>query len=189
MQITIDLKLVFPIRWADEPDKDGNLVPTVYAYHTPISQAVFEANFRLIAATAAQLGRFASIATLELREVAKEAGSTENALALLESIKQSTLVMIPDANGTYKDFPPVDNAIARGAISAEDWSEAEATLVFFTCRYSLTPRMNRPALIRELASALKGLTTSSVPTELAASLPTLTPGATSAAKAVSSVPS
>ena len=57
MKIEADLRLAFPVRWSDQLDEKGNAVPLVWAYHTPISKAVFEANWRIISATAATLLR------------------------------------------------------------------------------------------------------------------------------------
>ena len=75
MKLENNLNLVFPIRM----DEQDNAV--LYAYHTPISKAVFESSFRIIAATKAVLFSkghvFAAdvgprIASLTLKDEAKK---------------------------------------------------------------------------------------------------------------------
>jgi hypothetical protein len=196
MPINAALNLAIPIRWSDKRDDKGNAVPLVWAYHTPISREIFEANYRVIAATQVELsgkGRIGlRIASLALKDAARldalEYGLDENAPpALLGELKRLTTVLAPSAAGY--DRVPVDAAIANNVIDAEDWLEAESSLVFFTCAYAVAPRSIRDGVGKALASVLKGSTTSLLPTEFAASLPTSTPAETSEAIPPSSVPS
>jgi hypothetical protein len=210
MTINAALNLAFPIRWKDvaRPSKDDPAktetvrAPAVWAYHTPIAREVFEANYRVIAAVKAALfsrgaGYAAEIgpriATLALRDAAKEdaletgVGEDDGTIPLLAEIKRLTMVLAPSAAGY--DLLPVDVALARNAIDVEDWSEAESAVVFFTCGYTMAPRVTRDKTRDALALALRGSITSLPPTEYAASLPTSTTPETSEPAAPSSLPS
>ena len=196
MQITTDLRLAFPIRWSDTPDAKGQPVPLVWAYHTPISKDLFEANWRIIAATSTTLlkpgmsSAVLGIAALALKDAgrldAAEYGVPEGvdaqaggiATLLLGELRRLTIVLAPGLGGGYETIP-VDQAIGRGIIDADDWSEAEASLVFFTCGCSMASRQRKAASALSLASVLRGSITSSGPTEFAASLTASTPDATS----------
>ena len=178
MQINENLNLSLPLR------RDGSGVVTVWGYHTPISREVFEANFRVLSATKAALfakGRnYAGevgpqIAALLLRDEAKRDAAERNdvdangapniagALALLGDLKRLTLVMTPGAAGWEQI--PVDVALARNLIDLDDWREAEAGLVFFTCLYSITPRAGKRKMIDGVADVLGASVTSLSPME------------------------
>jgi len=217
--ITADLRLAFPIRWgeravtraAGESDADWNArkeqlvsVPLIWAYHTPVSREVFEANYRAIAAAnmtlfskgigfAAESGPI--IATLALRDAARS-DAVENgidiagdpATPVLAEIRRLTMILAPSAQGY--DSVPVDVALARGVIDSEDWKEAESSIVFFTCGSWMARRERREAKNSALASVLRGSMTSSAPTEFVAGLQDSTAEKTlAAAPAESSVPS
>jgi hypothetical protein len=107
--------------------------------------------------------------------------------ALLGEIKRLTMILAP-AGGSW-NMLPVDGAIAQGVIDADDWSEAESAIVFFTFHSALSRKADRVRVATATASVLKGWSTSSSATEYIASLPTLTSSAVSAVKAGSSVPS
>ena len=202
MQINAAINLAFPIR----TDDAGNAV--LHAYHTPISREVFEASYRIIAATkaalfgkglayAADVGpRIAALALADAgRQIAAEgadpmvAGDAGDggARSLLMEIRRLTMVLTPGPAGF--DLLPIDAAVARGVIDADDWREAEAALVFFTCAFAMVPRAKRRAMAAFLASLLTASITSLPPTEYGDSLGTLTPTATSGAFHPSSVPS
>jgi hypothetical protein len=189
LNLTSDLKLTFPVKWNDAGE------PTIYAYHIPISRLVFEQNYRLIGGTLAMLQsksvgtNVVDVATLALKDIgrrdAREWGLPEGlsvedggmAVPLLAELKRLTYIIAPSAAG-YESIPAV-LALARNVISAEDWEETEAALVFFTAGYA-TKRRNLASVAADLASPLGGSITSLLPTELAASLATLTPTAISA---------
>jgi hypothetical protein len=199
MQINADLNLAFPVRWNDSGE------PIVHAYHTPISRAIFESNHRIIASTATvlfegDLGLSAmGDAALALRDAGRrdalkwplpeglkaEDGGT--AVALLAEIKRLTLILAPSASGY--DLLPVDQAIGRSVIDAEDWAEAESSIVFFTCSSSTARRRMRLSAATACASLFRGSITSSPPMEFAVSLRQSTPIATSEAPGPSSQPS
>jgi len=187
MKINSDLNIVLPVR----TDEKGNVL--VHGYHTPISRAVFEANYRVLAATKSalagkgihyQMDAGPRIAGLVLRdESAKESREVGNydadgkpnmdgALALLADIKRLTMILVPTPEGwAYK---PVDVAIANGFIDDEEWGELSSQIVFFTAHYSMAKRADREKMGRATASVLNALSTSSSVTDYAFSLPTLT---------------
>jgi hypothetical protein len=202
MQINAALNLAFPIR----SDDAGN--PTIWAYHTPINRVVFEASYRLIAATKAALfskgigyaadagPRIAALALMDAaRQDAIERGdvSADNvpnvtgALALLADIKRLTMVLAPGPQGF--DLLPVDAAVSRGVIDDDDWREVEAAIVFFTCGYAMAAKAKRQQTADAVASILMGSITSLQPMEFAASLRTSTPVVSSEPAPQSSVPS
>jgi hypothetical protein len=197
MKINDDLKLVLPLR------EDAKGVQ-VYAYHTPISREIFEANYRLLAATKAELlvkgmpyfmGVGPTIATLALMDEAKKDSIALNNLdhegkpdcrtakALLEDLKRLTVVLVPTENG-YKDMP-IDAAISSKKIDMEEWLEVQANIVFFTCCYSLVKNSDKQAIAISAASHMMGLVTSSAPMEFINSLPTSTTEETSESKTAS----
>lgn len=195
MTINADLKLAFPIRWSDDAK------PLIWAYHTPLSREVFDANYRVIAATKAALfskglGYAAeiapTIASLALQDAARqdalESGvEGDGARPLLAELKRLTMVLAPGAIGY--ELIPAEVAVARKVIDDEDWSEAESGVVFFTCGYAMTPRRLRENKATALALILRGSTTSLAPLEWVASLPKSTEGETSEPAPASSLPS
>nr|WP_249201266.1 hypothetical protein [Burkholderia cenocepacia] len=181
----------------------------VWGYHTPISRQVFEANYRVLAATKASLmskgamymmdsgPRIAGLTLLDegLREAEARGrfskdGKTvldEATPALMAEIRRLTMVLVPGPGGW--DLLPIESAVAAGKIDEEDQAEAESAIVFFTCICALASKSERKDQASRTATLLKGSITSLSPTEFSDSLPKSTPGATSAPKAVSSVPS
>lgn len=194
-QINADLRLVVPVRH----DADGN--PTLYAYHTPISREIYEASFRLLRDTkVALLGTSARAAfaargdaSLYLRDageaLARERGEDGDAgaTALLSDLKRLTVILSPTPSGW--DLLPVDTAISSKAVDADDWADAENSIVFFTAWMAGTPKREKAQAAMLGASLAGGLTTSSEPTAWRASLPTSTQAGTSEGAAASSVPS
>lgn len=192
--INDELNLVVPVR-------SGDSGVSIYAYHSPISREVFEANYRLLGAAKAALaskgvyfmmdvGPRVAALTLkdEGRKEAEEQGESGDggASSLLEEIKRLTLILVPGAAGW--ELVPVDSALSQGAIDPEEWSEAQSAIVFFTCHCALSRKADRGKVAKATASVLKGWSTSSTATAYAASLPTSTSSEASAGKAASSVP-
>jgi hypothetical protein len=194
MQITDSLNLAIPVG-------DG-----LTAYHTPISRQIYEMHYSVINATKAalsrkgihyQMGSGPRIANLVLkdeglkdaaeREVLDVKGNPldERTPTLLAELKRLTTVLVPGPSG-YENLP-VDVAISQGKIDAEDWSELEAAIVFFTCHVMPAKKTNRASIATATASVLNGSITSSAPTEFVASLPTSTK-AEPMPKPVSSLP-
>lgn len=201
MQINESLNLVFPIRSDDKG-------PIIYAYHSPISRDVFEANYRILSATKSALSSKGAhflmdagprIAALTLRDEGRKDAADRGefdpqgkpldggAEALSVELKRLTTVLLPSASGW--ENVPVDAALSRGSIDPEEWKEAESALVFFTCHYALASRANRTVVAQATASLLGGSSTSSSITEWIASSTTLIKNDASEPKAALSVPS
>lgn len=182
-------------------------VVRVYAFHSPVSREVFEANYRILAATKSALASKGShylmssgprIAALTLKdEGQKDAASRgsfdkdgnivdEETSAFFAEIKRLTMVLCAGANGW--DMLPIDTAISAGKIDSEDWEEAIASVVFFTCNYAMARKVDREAAARATASLLGASITSSSITEFLGSLPSSTQ-AEHTRPAASSIPS
>lgn len=187
MHINDSLNLVLPI----VEDEKG---VRVYAYHTPISREVFEANFVILSATLASLsskgvhymmGVGPQIAALTLKDEARKEAESRGlfdeegkpsditAVALMNEFKRLTQVIVPTEKGW--ETLPVDTALSRGFLDSEDWSEAESALTFFTCNFALARKGERRKIATATASVLMGSVTSSPLMEAVNSLPTLTP--------------
>jgi hypothetical protein len=211
MQINEALNLAIPIVSERVTEKiEGKDVSKeivrVWGYSTPISREVFEANYRILAATKSALASKGvhylmnagpRIAALTLKDEAhKDAESrgqyddqgnvVSSADAFLAEIKRLTNVLCPGPSGW--DLLPVDTAISSGKVDAEDWAEALSGIVFFTCHQTLAKKADRKRVSQSTASVLNGSTTSSTPMEFVASLPNSMPVTPSRA-VVSSVPS
>ena len=162
------------------------------AFHIPVDRAVYEANYAVINATKAalsrkgihyQMGSGPRIANLVLKDEglkdaaerdsvdAKGNAVDERTPALLEEIKRLTTILAPGANG-YENLP-VDVAIAQGKMDAEDWSELEASIVFFMCHVMPAKKANRASIAKATASVISGSIESSPITAFSASLQTL----------------
>ncbi|WP_430229713.1 hypothetical protein [Paraburkholderia tropica] len=217
---TIDdnINVVFPVitervtrKEKDDDGKEKDVyedVVRIHAFHTPVSKAVFDQNFCLLASTKAAMegkGRQylmsagPRIAALTLRdEGRKDAESRGNVddngnpneddvRAFFAEIKRLTTILCPGQTGW--EMLPVDLAISGGKIDAEDWEEVESAIVFFTCHYSMAKKADRKRIAQATATFLRASTTHSPLSAYLASLPNSTPAETSAPKAASSVPS
>jgi hypothetical protein len=200
MYINDSLHLVVPVRSDDKG-------PLIHAYHNPISRDVFEANYRILAATKAQLAskgiiyqmdsgpRIAAMVLRDegIKDSADRADLDEqgkprdgNANALLAEIKRLTTILAPGPSGW--ETLPVDTAVAQGIIDSEEWGEALSALVFFTCHYALARKVERQRMADATSSILQASITSLTLSEFAASLPISTKAETTP-RAASSVPS
>lgn len=189
-----------------EKDVSENVV-RVYAYHTPVSKAVFDANYRMLAATKSALAskgqhylvtsgpRIAALTLkdegyrdAEIRGRIDDNGQVrdDDTPAFLAELKRLTNILCPSASGW--EMLPVDAAIAQEKIDIEDWEETLSAIVFFTCQWSMAKKSDRIRMGKATASLIGASTTSSPLSQFAASLPSLTP-VTATPKAVSSLPS
>lgn len=171
------------------------------AFSAPISQEVFEANFKLISATksalfsgdwrqAVQVGQV--IATLTLLDEGKKLAEKNEqkgnfgATALLHEIKRLTTLLVPSDKGW--DYETVDSCIKSGKIEEEDWKEAESDLLFFTCVYALSRKSEKKNAVEALCLIQRFIPNYSTLEEYTNSLPISTMKEISKRKAVSSVP-
>lgn len=207
-QVNEDLNLVLPaVVDVVTHDEQTREVTRLWAYHTPISRQVFEANYRVLSATKAAIfskgGFYAMdvgprVAALTLKDEGLKDAAARGSVdelgkpiddatgALLAEIRRLTNILVPGSAGW--DLLPVDAAIGQGHMTQDDWSEVEAAIVFFTCHCAMARRAEKAKQSRATASLLRGSITSLVPLEFAASLPGSTPVKTSQV-AASSVPS
>lgn len=193
--IRVDEKLNLVISVADD---DGQTA--FYVYSAPISREVFEANFRSLSLTYAEItareANYLSVgircASLTLKDVAASEAARKGrqgdggAAALLAEIKRLTTILAPSPGGW--ETLPVPDAIRAQVLTDEEWSEVESAIVFFTGAYWLAPSRRRKEVVTALCSMLGWQATSLLPLEFAAGLPTSKPGASPKVGA-SSVPS
>lgn len=115
---------------------------TAYIHSVPLSREVFERYFLVISKTFAELYaqglNFLAgprVAALLLKKVAQELdvwegeGGVQN--GLMAEIRRLSNVMVPTDAGWQAVM--LDDAVRRGALTAEDMQEAEGVLVFFIC--------------------------------------------------------
>ncbi len=164
------------------------------AYHTPISREVFEASYRLIAATKAALFDTTDealildgpiLALLVLRDegqrIARKRGEEGDggADALIKELSRLTMVVGPDL-----ELLPVTAA----GVDEDEWREALARLVFFTVNFALAPKAEKIHRAQSVCAMMGFSTTSLSAEDWKASLKTSTAPATPEKKAASSVP-
>ena len=194
MRIDDSINLVLPLRENDE-------YVEIYAYHSPISKEVFEANYRAFAAVKAELASKGTtyqmlsgpqIASLVLKEeIAKispmdDVGGEKWIKSIFAELARLTTIVIATANGF--DRIPVDVAIKKDLIDSEEWDEVASGIIFFTSHYWMTKRANRKELSNAVASLLSGFVTSSPVSDSSVFSQTLTTTENTEPKAVSSVP-
>ncbi|MBW8067065.1 MAG: hypothetical protein GJU73_06410 [Ferrovum sp.] len=201
MRIDDNLNLVFPIR--TETIEEGKItkeIPLIYAFHSPITREVYEANYRIMALAKSVIyakgiqfavGTGPLIASLVLKEEAhrdaEERGIPDPDLAsraFLAEIKRLTMIVGPSDNG-FKPLP-VDAALSSGMIDADEWREAESQLVFFSVTSYLVKQSKKKMAMDSAAFFLGGGLVSSNCTEWAVFSPTSSPSAPGLLGAVSS---
>jgi hypothetical protein len=188
MRINEEMSIVIPIR------------DDLMLYHIPLSREVYEANLVLLASAKTAMVKkgihfimdsgprvAASLIRDEAARDAKERGEQDHAAdALLAEIRRLSTVLAPTSSG-YEQLP-VDVAISRDVIDAEEWQEAESACCFFICHYALAKKAEKAKVASATALALKGQITSLNPMEFVASLPKLTNAETSVGRVISSHP-
>lgn len=179
MRISRRLNLVLPV------DTERG---EIYVHSTPISREVFERHFLVLSKTFAAIYQEGltvtagpRVAALMLRQIATDMGvwegpdGVEN--GLVAEIRRLTNVITPKEEGGYQILPYHD-ALRQKLLDADDVSEIEGVLSFFT----VVSQMHRP---NDLVTILAGMgslwgvqTTLSNSTEFASSLPISTTAAT-----------
>ncbi|MGH8600857.1 MAG: hypothetical protein ACRET1_09335 [Burkholderiales bacterium] len=163
------------------------------AFHSPLPTEIFVQHYKLLAVvqsalmaegTFFQMGAGPRISAMMLRErdakdslanglvLADGSGSTEHATSLFNEIKRLTTIAGQTDDGWAP--LPVDAAIQRGVITADDWDEALNKLVFFSCHWSMAPNRQRKPVADAVASVLNGSMVSSNVTDFVAGLRTST---------------
>ena len=189
MKIDDELNLVIPL--------DGG----VSIYSAPLSDAIFDTNYRLL--SKAQDVIFGNgldralltgprIAALVIRDAGKEVAAETGlqgdagATALLAEIKRGSLVLHP-TDGGY-EYAPVQAAIDKGTLDPADWKEVEGALCFFTCLWLVESRKTRKPVLELVAQQMNCITTSQSVEDYVKSLTTPSKDVSSSGKAESSVP-
>ena len=176
MKIDRKLNLVVPI------DRDDG--SRIYVHSTPISLAVFEAHYLVMAKTFAAiynegLGVTAGprVAAMTMKKIAENLGvwtgesGVEN--SLVNEMKRLTNVLAPSTNGW--ETLPYGEAVKRSVIDEDEASEVENCLCFFTVAYRLHRKTEREAILNGASRLWGGEISSLGFTEFKASLPTSTP--------------
>jgi hypothetical protein len=173
-RISKELYLVVPV-----VAEDGN---TIYVHGTPISRAVFETNYLVLARTftalySQGLGELSGprVAAMVLRDVAKDLGTWEGQTGvekgLMAEIKRLANVIVP---GRADGAVPLVDAISQGLLDEDDASEVENALVYFTVASRMHKKTDREALLRGAATLWHAQISSLRCTEYSASLQTST---------------
>ena len=185
MKIDRKLNLVIPIE--TEIDK-------VFIHSVPISRAVFELYYLVIAKTFSQifsqgLGAIAGprIAFLMLKQTATDMGLWADVeKGLINEIIRLTNVLMVGEKGW--ETVPLNTAIARDMIDPDVLADIEGELVFFTC-VSVMNKKNQVTGIMETVGGLWGSEiTASNCTEYLASLQISMPDGNTGAKVIPSLP-
>lgn len=169
LKIDRTLNLVIPS--VDENDK-----VVAYVHHRPISREVYETYYRVMARAfdaVLGIGRTGPlVAHLTLCDEAKRAGEWDGEAGvkngLVGEIRRLTNVVLPGPRGWQT--VPYDEAVKRGALSADDAAEVDNAIAFFTLASHVPAKRDRPGF--QMSSKLWGAhTTSSDCTAFAAGLP------------------
>ncbi|MGC9237650.1 MAG: hypothetical protein ACP5GF_12260 [Thiomonas sp.] len=154
------------------------------AFSTPVSDLVFEANYRVLSEAQEQIfgrgmkaalmtgPRIAALAIADAgKRIAAELGEDGDmgASAFRAEIRRLTTILAPGAHGW--DMLPVDAAIQNNVLNDADWKEVEGLLCFFTCAWFMESRKTRKAFLEALAGPLNCLATSQNCADFTASLP------------------
>jgi hypothetical protein len=163
MKIDKRLNFVIPIERSD-----GS---TAYVHAEPIREEVFDAHFMIIGQAFAEmyssgLGLFAGprVAAKLLKKIAIAAekwdGEDGVERNLFGEMRRLSHFIAPGVNGGWSPVP-LDEAAAKGLISAEDVSEVENALAFFTVASSMHKRSELPVILA-VVSRIWGAQTSSL---------------------------
>lgn len=191
----IDERLNFVIPLYD----DGQETPRAYVFATPISRAVFEAHFALLAKTFAMIqgdgyGAVAGprVASLLLREVAtREYGpeAAEKSVPLVKEIRRLTNVLVREG-GKWAILPYETSRTDPAVLDEDEVAEVDNALVFFIALSAMVKRAHLRANLDWPARIWGAQVSSLSATAFLASLPISTPAAnTSTAAAPAPAPS
>lgn len=191
MRIDKRLNLIVPIY----DDETGKLVANVHS--TPLSEETVERHFMLLAQTFSQVfsqglgvASGPAVALRLLRRIADNSGTWIDAKTgepgdgqiLVEEIRRLTTVLVPGEIGQPWQQVPLQTAVERGFIGAEDRAEVENAIVFFIAASATLPRAQRKEMLTQAADLWGARLSSSSATDFAASLKTSTATANTGVK-------
>jgi hypothetical protein len=191
MRIDRKLNLVVPV------ERDGE--KPIYVYSAPIGQDVFDAYFLPISKTfsaiyAEGLNVMAGprVAAMLLKQISKDLNIWEGddgvEIGLMGEIRRLCTVAAPTPTGW--DRIPLEVAVSRGLLDAQDVSEVEGAITFFIVASAMHKRSDLKGILGGMARLWGAQLSSSSFTEFVSSLPTSTPADSSGETATpSSTPS
>lgn len=176
MKINRDLNLVIEI-----PRDKIN----VYIHSSPLSRAVFETHFEIMAKvfTAIYTEGYGStvgprIAAKLLRKISQNLNVWEGPegveATLSNEVKRLSTFISPGEKGWEQTT--LDDAVRRKLIDEEEWDEVENNLVFFILASAVHRKVDRVPLLESAASLWGGRLVSLSPMAFINSLPTLKEG-------------
>ncbi|MDE2105748.1 MAG: hypothetical protein KGL39_51465 [Patescibacteria group bacterium] len=172
MEIDRNLNLVLPVVRADGV--------TCYVHAQPIGHRVFKDNYLVIAKTFSAIYSEGlhviggpRIAGMMIRDVAANLGVAEKVeLSLLAEIRRLANVCLPGPHGW--ETIPLEEAVRKQVLTAEDSDEVEGVLCFFTLAWSMHSRREVKEILSTVAGLWSGQITSSTLMEYVVSLQTST---------------
>lgn len=184
MKIDRKLNLVVPIT-----REDGT---TIHVHAMPISREVFERYFIVISKAFSAiytegLGYVAGprVAAMLIKDIAQRNkmwdGDDGVALGLVAEWRRLANMLVLGANGW--EAVPFQEALDRGTIDADDASEVENAIAYFTVASSMHRKQELSAAFDGVSNLWGALTVSSSYTEYMSSLPTPTAPVSTGAKA------
>lgn len=187
MKIDKHLNLVVPVERLDGT--------TIYVHSTPISRAVFDQFFLVIAKTFTSiythgLGPIGGprVAAKFLVKVAEEMGPGQAELVrtgLIAEMRRLSNVIAPSDRGWVSI--PLEDAIKRNLMDEDDADEVENAIAFFILASAMHKKKDAGQILAEAVKLWSAQTTSSNSTQFAASLPTSMPLASSGKEAPQSL--
>lgn len=149
----------------------------LHIHSMPVGRTAFESNFELLAKAHAALNdgmdirTSPAIARLTLKKIAVDSRRVNDYDAIINEIRRLTSVCVP---GEGYDFIGIDEALKKGMIDEDIYSEVESYLVFFILLCWVEQREHRKKFT-EMFCFLWGLATTSLNiTEYCRSLTTST---------------
>jgi hypothetical protein len=187
MRINQKLNFLIPI------DRDDG---TLYVHCAPLHREVFERYFMVLSQTfTAIYGQGISlisgprVAALLLRQIATANGEWDGPegveAGLMGEIRRLSNMIINTPQG-WQTVPLYD-ALKEGRLDEDEAAEVEGVMTFFIVASAMHKRSELPAILAFAGKTWGALTSSLNSTDFAASLPTLTPDAVTAAKATASL--
>lgn len=175
MKISRSLNLVIPI------DRENDA--QIYVHATPISLEVFEQHYMVIARafTVIYTGGLGAaggpaVARMVLRTVAEERGVWDGPAGvqntLLAEIRRLSNVVMPNPDSGGWMTLPLDVAVTRELLDAEELAEVENRLAFFTVASRMSDRRDRTTVMEGLGRLWGTQVSLLDSTEFARSLPT-----------------
>lgn len=176
MKLDKKLNFIVPIEEADGTKR--------YVHSAPVGEAVFDKFFMTIGQAFNEiygggLGMLAGprVAAKLIRRIAERTETLDGPdgveAGFFGNIRRLSSYVAPRGDGSWEPIP-LDEALAKGLLSAEDASEVENALAFFTVASCMHRRSELPTILEVVSRIWDAQTSSSNSTEFSASLRTST---------------